>query len=340
MLKINTKEGEIINIKLSKYRVFILSIIFITVIFSFINNHILNAYMNKETFSKAFTNNTPGTREVIEKLCSDDYSDRLVGCKGNEKTAEYLSKIVSGINLEPVYGNRYFVPYTQWVYPKYNVIDDENCQYKSVNNVAAMIKGSDSTKAIVIGAHFDNIGSKAEDKKVIRGALDNASGVAAVVKIADTIKSKSDKNILARDIIFVFFNGEETDFQGSRAFVNKIKGRYSNLYNINIDCVGGKNAGKITLHNSSTQSEKLTEAMKRFFKYNRLPYSEVALRGGTSDNKSFENAGISNIYVSQDNIYKYIHNSDDNPENINFNDIDKLAEVICDFIINNDKIDF
>lgn len=313
---------------------------FITVIFSFINNYILNTYMDRETFSNVFTNNTPGTREIIEKLCSDDYADRLVGCKGNEKTAEYLSKIVSGISLEPVLGNRYFVPYTQWVYPKYNIIDDENCQYKSVNNVAAMIKGSDSTKAIVISAHFDSIGSKREDEKLVRGALDNASGVAAVVKVADTIKVKSDKNILARDIIFVFFNGEETDFQGSRAFVSKIKDRYTNLYNINIDCVGGKNAGKITLHNSSTKSEKLTEAMKRFFKYNRLQYSEVALRDGTSDNKSFENAGISNIYISQDNIYKYIHNDDDKPENINFNDIDKLAEVICDFIINNDKIDF
>ncbi|MGM9935189.1 M28 family metallopeptidase [uncultured Clostridium sp.] len=280
------------------------------------------------------------TKEIVEKLCSDEYAQRLVGSKGNEKSAEYLSGILKEMNLEPVIGKRYCVPYTQWVYPKYNVIDDENCQYKSVNNIAGMIKGSDSTKGVVISAHFDNIGSRKDEGRMKRGALDNASGVAAVVKTAEILKDKGDKRNYARDIIFVFFNGEETDFQGSSAFVKKIKGRYSNIYNINIDCVGGKNAGSITLNNTSARSDKLTEDMKKCFKYNRLSYSDVPLKGGNSDSLSFEKAGISNIYISQDNIYKYIHNNSDNPENINFNDIDKLAEVIADFIINNDKTDF
>ncbi|MGN0144270.1 MAG: M28 family metallopeptidase [Clostridium sp.] len=301
----------------------------------------LKDILEKEAFSSRFTTSTPTTKEIIEKICSDQYADRLVGCRGNEKTAEYISEIMSGINLKPVFGDRYFVPYTQWVYPQFNVMDDKNCQYKSVYNVAGRIEGSDNTKAIVVSAHFDNIGgSKTENVKLMRGALDNASGVAAVIKIADTLKAKSENKTFARDIVFVFFNGEETDFQGSRAFVRKLKERYSDLYNINIDCVGGKRAGKITLHNSSTISGKLTEEMKKVFKYNNLSYSEVPLKGGASDNKTFENQGIHNIYISQDNIYEYIHNEYDNPQYINFEDIDKLAEVICDFIINNDNVDF
>ncbi len=280
------------------------------------------------------------TKEIIEKLCSDEYAQRLVGSKGNEKSAEYLSEILKELNLEPVIGRRYCIPYTQWVYPKYNVIDDENCQYKSVDNIAGMIKGSDSTKGVVISAHFDNIGSRKDEGSMKRGALDNASGVAAVVKTAELLKDKGEKRNYARDIIFVFFNGEETDFQGSSAFVKKIKGKYSNVYNINIDCVGGKNAGSITLNNTSTRSDKLTKDMKKCFEYNRLSYSDIPLKGGNSDSLSFEKAEISNIYISQDNIYKYIHNNSDNPDNINFNDIDKLAEVIADFIINNDKTDY
>ena len=295
---------------------------------------------DEEVISRVFTTQTPETKEIIEKLCSDEYADRLVGCRGNERSAEYLSKIMSGINLKPVFGDRYFVPYTQWVYPQFKVMDSDNSQYKSVYNVAGRIEGLDDTKAIVVTAHFDSIGSKTEGVKLVRGALDNASGVAAVAKIADTLKKKSESKTFARDIVFVFFNGEETEFQGSRAFVSKLKDRYSRLYNINIDCVGGKKAGKITLHNKSEISKKLTEEMKKVFSYNKLPYSEIPLRGGTSDNKSFENAGIPNIYISQDNIYEYIHNGYDNPEYIDFNNIDKLAEVISDFIFNNDNIDF
>lgn len=295
---------------------------------------------DKEVISRIFTISTPDTKEIIEKLCSDEYADRLVGCRGNERSAEYLSEIMSGINLKPVFGDRYFVQYTQWVYPQFKVMDSDNSQYKSVYNVAGRIEGLDDTKAIVVTAHFDSIGSNTEGVQLVRGALDNASGVAAVAKIADTLKKKSESKTFARDIVFVFFNGEETEFQGSRAFVSKLKDRYSTMYNINIDCVGGKKAGNITLHNKSEISKKLTEEMKKVFSYNKLPYSEIPLKGGTSDNKSFENAGIPNIYISQDNIYNYIHNGYDNPEYINFNDIDKLAEVISDFIFNNHKIDF
>lgn len=294
----------------------------------------------KNVFYIAQERKIVNTKEVIEKLCSNEYCERLVGSKGNEKSAEYLSEVFRKIDVEPVFGSKYCVPYTQWVYPKYNVIDDANCEYKPVDNVAGMIKGTDNTKAVVISAHFDNIGSRNEEGHVVRGALDNASGVAAVAEIAETLKNISNKKEFARDIIFVFFNGEETDFQGSSAFVRKIRSRYINLYNINIDCIGGKNAGKITLYNSSEQSAKLTESMKRIFRYNNMSYSEIPLKGGTSDNRSFEKAGFANIYISQDNIYKLIHSDRDNPENIDFNEIDKLSEVICDFIINNDTVDF
>ncbi|WP_294404124.1 M28 family metallopeptidase [uncultured Clostridium sp.] len=287
-----------------------------------------------------YTDERISTREVVEKLCSNEYCNRLVGSKGNAKTAKYLSDISKKINLEPLLNNKYCIHYTQWVYPKYNVIDDENSQYKPVDNVAGMICGKNKNKAVVISAHFDNIGSREDEGRPRRGALDNASGVAAVAKTAYNLKMKSDNKDFARDIIFVFFNGEETDFQGSRAFIKKISGKYENLYNINIDCIGGKKAGKITLNNPSEYSQKLTENMKKIFKYNKLPYSEIPLKGGSSDSRSFEKAGFANITICQDNVYNFIHKDRDNPENIDFDMIDKVAEVICDFIINNDNIDF
>ena len=327
-----------INVKFNKIGIFIVIIFTYLMLISTTEPVKIKGETNVSNIVKK--ENVVNTKEVIEKLCSDKYCERLVGCKGNEKSAEYLADILKRIGLEPVFGDTYCVPYTQWVYPKYNVIDEANCQYKPVNNVAGVIKGADSSKAVIISAHFDNIEASNKDRHVLRGALDNASGVAAVSKIAESLKNKSGEKQFERDIIFVFFNGEETDFQGSSAFVKKIKPKYVNLYNINIDCIGGKDTGKITLHNPSENSKKLTESMKRIFNYNKLPYSEIPLKGGSSDNRSFEKAGLSNICICQDSVYRFIHKDKDNPEIIDFNEIDKLSEVICDFIINNDKVDF
>ena len=306
-----------------------------------ISLHYFTNHNNDRTIMASVSANAKiSSKDIVEKLCSDEYCERLVGSKGNEKAAEYLSGIFKEIDLEPLFNNKYCIPYTQWVYPKYNVVNDENCQYKPVDNVAGMIAGNDRKRAVVISAHFDNIRSRDDEGRPKRGALDNASGVAVVAKTAYNLKMKNENKDFARDIIFIFFNGEETDFQGSRSFIKKINGRYENLYNINIDCIGGKEAGKITLDNQSSHSKKLTEDMKKVFKYNRLQYSEVPLKGGSSDSRSFENAGFANITICQDNFYDFIHKDCDNPENIDFNMIDKVASVISDFIINNDKIDF
>ena len=334
------KGGGIINIikRVLKNEIFFIMISISTILFSL-------QYFNYNSdkilvMSNLYENSKISTKEIVEKLCSNEYCERLVGSKGNEKTAEYLSEILSDMNLKPLFNNKYCISYTQWVYPKYNVIDDENCQYKPVNNVAGMIEGNNKNKAVVISAHFDNIGSRNDEGRSKRGALDNASGVACVAQTAYNLKMKNANKDFARDIIFVFFNGEETDFQGSKSFIKKIKGRYENLYNINIDCIGGKKAGKITLNNPSEYSQKLTENMKKIFKYNNLQYSEIPLKGGSSDSKIFEKAGFANISICQDNVYNFIHKDCDNPENIDFDMIDKVAEVISDFIINNDNIDF
>lgn len=281
----------------------------------------------------------PSTVEIVETLCSDEFGGRLVGSEGNKKTENYISDILKNMNLDVMSDESYFEPYTQEVCNKYGVIDEnDKSEEKQVNNVIGVISGRDNSKAIVISAHFDHIGY--QDGEIIRGALDNASGVATVIKIAASLKKQSEEKPFSRDIIITLFNGEETAQEGSKAFINDIKGKYTNLYNINIDCVGGKNAGKISLNNKSEISDKLTSAMKQVFENNNMEYSDVKLRGATSDHKSFEKAGLSNIFIGQDNLKPYIHNSTDNPDTLDYDEIDKLAEVISSFIYENSDKDF
>ncbi|NFA18579.1 M28 family peptidase [Clostridium botulinum] len=290
----------------------------------------------KETIAQQ---EVPNTNEIIDKLCSDEFSGRLVGSEGNEKTANYISKIFEDIGLKPLNGEFYYKPYEQEVYKKYGLVDDnDNGENKTINNVVGVIKGTDSKKAIVISAHFDHVGY--QDGKIIRGALDNASGVAALIKIADILNNKSKNNTFSRDIIIASFNGEETGQEGSKAFVDDIKDKYSNLYNINIDCVGGKKAGDISLNNKSKVSDKLTAEMKKTFTDNEMKFSDKILKGATSDHKSFEDGGIPNIYIGQDNLKPYTHNFDDNPDSLNCDEINKVVKTICDFIEKNHEHDF
>ncbi|SFD28743.1 M28 family peptidase [Clostridium uliginosum] len=277
----------------------------------------------------------PDTTEIIDTLCSDDFGGRLVGSKGDQETENYIFKIIKDLKLEPLFDEEYYEPYTQEVYKNYGLIDDnDKPENKEIHNLVGVIKGSDSTKAVVISAHFDHIGY--QDGKIIRGALDNASGVATLIRIADILKKQSQSKTFSQDIIIAFFDGEETSQQGSKAFVNDIKDRYSNLYNINIDCVGGKKAGKISLNNKSKISNKLTVAMKETFKNNNMDFSDVELKGATSDHKSFEKMGITNIYIGQEDLKPYVHNETDNPDTLNCDEIEKVANVIGNFIEIND----
>ncbi|MDO5515936.1 MAG: M28 family peptidase [Clostridium sp.] len=273
---------------------------------------------------------------IINTLCYNNYEGRRVGSRGNEKAADYIKMIFEDIGLSTYCDDTYYEEYNQNVVLKESEEDAEGeVTNKTVKNVVGLLEGRNKNSAVVVSAHFDSIGSI--NSRIIKGALDNASGIAVVVKLAEELKKNKP---LKKDIIFACFNGEETGLQGSSYFVEHIKGKYSNLYNINIDCVGGKNAGEISLENNSKISIKLTDYMKRCFTENNLEFSDTIHSDGISDHKSFEDAGIPNIYIGQDKAKLYIHNYYDTPDSINYNEADKLALCICDFLIKNDNINF
>ncbi|MFO0675479.1 MAG: M28 family peptidase [Polyangiaceae bacterium] len=75
---------------------------------------------------------------------------------------------------------------------------------------------------VVVGAHYDHLGmgghhSLAPDKKEPHnGADDNASGTAVLLEVARTLASREE--LLARDVLFVAFSGEEAGVLGSSFF--------------------------------------------------------------------------------------------------------------------------
>jgi Zn-dependent M28 family amino/carboxypeptidase len=90
-------------------------------------------------------------------------------------------------------------------------------------NVAAILPGSDpslSNEYVVFSAHLDHIGigKPINGDALYNGAMDNASGVAAILDVAALLKESGTK--LRRSVLFVAVTGEEKGLLGSRYFAN------------------------------------------------------------------------------------------------------------------------
>jgi Zn-dependent M28 family amino/carboxypeptidase len=120
---------------------------------------------------------------------------------------------------------------------------------KKANNVIGIIPGkSKPNEYVIFSGHYDHLGMKESgDDKIFNGANDDASGITAVITLADYFKKKNDNE---RTLIFVAFTGEETGGYGSAFFSNSINADEV-IAMFNIEMIGteskwGKNSAYIT----------------------------------------------------------------------------------------------
>jgi Zn-dependent M28 family amino/carboxypeptidase len=96
----------------------------------------------------------------------------------------------------------------------------ERSQVES-QNVAGILRGSDPVRRgeyVVVSAHLDHlgVGGAVNGDTVYNGAMDNASGVAAILEVAASLHDSGATP--ARSILFVAVTGEEKGELGSRYF--------------------------------------------------------------------------------------------------------------------------
>lgn len=267
--------------------------------------------------------------KIITTLSSDEFEGRRTFSAGNERAGEYIANIFENIGLDPLFENSYFQKYKQ------NASNTKDASYMAVSNIVGYIKGKNSEEAVVISAHFDSLGIK--EGNIYRGALDNASGLAALIELAKKLKQVSKEYPFELNIIFCAFNGEEQLYMGSSAFVKQAKSKswYKNMYNINIDCIGAKDGGKLIFPYDSKYSAKLYEAVKNSMNKNNIELVETKQIFG-SDHRSFEKAQKANISINQENLRKWANKPIDTPDILDFEQIQKIANALSDFIKNND----
>ena len=90
-------------------------------------------------------------------------------------------------------------------------------------NVVAVLPGSDPKlkgEYVVLSAHLDHIGvgKPINGDSIYNGAMDNASGVAGLLDVAEILKETGARP--KRSLLFLAVTGEEKGLQGSRYFAS------------------------------------------------------------------------------------------------------------------------
>ena len=169
---------------------------------------------------------------------------------------------------------------------------------RTVNNVVGVLRGADASKAgeaVVVGAHYDHLGtsgrfSLARDSggQIHNGADDNASGTAAVIEIARL--AAANRAEIDRSMVFVAFAGEELGLLGSRYYLNNAMfPPERTVAMINLDMVGRSN-GRILASGVETGPELASdlEAASDGVALTVTPTGSGSATAGASDHLSFE----------------------------------------------------
>ena len=116
-------------------------------------------------------------------------------------------------------------------------------------NVVAVLPGSDPVLAkeyVLVGGHYDHLGTNKKTGQMYPGADDNASGTSAIVAVAEAFASLP--RAPARSLLFVGWSAEEKGLLGSNAFVRKPAVPLDRIVaGVNLDMVSRNKEGEMSV---------------------------------------------------------------------------------------------
>ena len=153
-------------------------------------------------------------------------------------------------------------------------------------NVIAESKGGDKNHVLVVDAHLDAIFGA--------GMLDNASGSATILEIAEKMKNVNPRNKLR----FIWFGGEELGLLGSQFYVNNLSSNeLSHIgYDLDADVTATPNyldrgprsggTGPVRPHRHGDVPEPRVQGRRRSHAIRRSPTSTRSARTTSSCRRS------------------------------------------------------
>jgi len=157
----------------------------------------------------------------LKVLASATMAGRGTGTGGNAKARAYIIQRLKAMGVQPV-GGTFEHPFTG---------SSNTGHALAGTNIVGTVRGS-TNKTIVVTAHYDHLGQRYG--YIYYGADDNASGVAALLAVAEYFT----KNPPRHNILLVAFDAEEHGLVGAKQFVAQPPVPVSQMaLNINLDMV-------------------------------------------------------------------------------------------------------
>jgi len=274
--------------------------------------------------------------ETVSYLADDLNTGRASGTDGNSRAEHFISEKFRKLGLKPYNWN-----YTQSFLYRDSII---------LRNVVGIITSTvPSNEFIVVSAHYDHLGEL--KGTIYNGADDNASGVAAMLGIAELFsRMKADGKGPAKNIIFAAFDGKELSLSGSRYFVRHLTFPAKNIAaNVNIDIIGTdlvpiKSDRRYIM---AIGEESLPARYRGYLKticlrkeyrmdagldfYGSKDFTRMVYQNG--DHSSFVKAGIPAVFFTS-GFHQHTYKSTDDTRIINFDLLRKRTLVIFNYINN------
>lgn len=271
----------------------------------------------------------------------------------NKKEPEFKPFFKNNLKKIPVYFlSNHLISDTQiWDNAKVKLTVDTITRSIEGHNVIGKIWNK-SEQTVVIGAHYDHLGynelggstyrsEKNELPQIHNGADDNASGTAALLELAEMIKS--GKDFYSKNYVFIAFSGEEEGLLGSNYYCKNPTVDLSKVsYMINMDMLGRLDTSKAAFAISGTGTSKIWPGVIDSIPHEGLKLKLTESGTGSSDHTSFYYSKIPALHFFTGTHSDY-HKPSDDAHLINYDGEAKVIQFIYRLIYrlrNESKLDY
>lgn len=282
---------------------------------------------------------------VLYKLNSEDRLNTNAGLPtiqvGRDKFGKYFPKGKDLLTLEQKINKEKKPASFQFKNKELDLkVDITDIEFPA-KNVIGVLKGN-SDKYIFLGAHYDHLGVsnsgssryRGSQPKMHPGADDNASGVAALIEIAEIMKEKDTQH----SVIFAAWSAEEMGLLGSENYVSEHFNVKENVKAyLNYDMVGRLRENKLTILGvgSSPEFKPTIEKVNADF---NLELNLIESGMGPSDHSSFYKSEKP-VLAFFSGIHSDYHTPEDTPDKINYDGIDLIVNFSLGIFESLDKKD-
>lgn len=256
-------------------------------------------------------------RAWVELLASAELRGRRAGTPDAHRAARLIADALRSFGTTPAGASGYCLPFT-------------NAEGDDVN-VVAHLGPEDASCVVILGAHYDALGTSARGV-LYPGADDDATGIAVLLEVARLHRSGPPRLVLAA------FGAEEPGLLGSAAYAHAPSVPLDRVaVMINVDMVGGRPGGNRGFGFEATGRARKTTAGWARAAAREVDAGLIAMvLGDRGDNASFSRHAPALFFTTT--VSEHYHRPSDTAAHVDFDQVlhatrlvrALLAQVRCD----------